>query len=342
MIGNQVDVRSSTDSQGRDEGFLSTITIDEEATEKFRKEGRIKAPNFKIVRMGARQFLLKTSIWYLDQEDNWINSDRAASLYNPPNGLKEDDDSYDMEYRRRMFNEQRAYHVAKLIGASMAETKYVDFNGTPCVAYEYLGNVRDRAWGRGIVFSENADLLRQQEDALAKGALLKFLLNDHEDGGQYLQDEKGELYISDIGAIANEEIDDINNRKALLQIFEHRLFFGLDLEALAHQLAGMSRQDYNNLLQELSSKSQEDILNNIAISMESPTEDEKLLALQIATRARIAATLFPILAQNPEDVIMMLNPIQGEDPNQRVVATSDSEKSRMTLFGLARKVDETI
>jgi len=169
-----------------------------------------------------------------------------------------------------------------------------------------------------------------QQIALAKGALLKFVLDQWGDGGQYLQGPNGNIYISDI-AVGDGIRPAETLRKALAQVANQGIkpdsFFATRLDSLKHQLDGVKTPEFQEVLDKLEKITPRQVAE---IIFENPTEQDLETADRIAQRAHMAKPIFNLLAENPDETIQMLNPYKPS--GEREFKNEEVSQARMRLF----------
>lgn len=277
-----------------------TLTINESESGSFLKEGRCPVPNFRIAYdEKGNKFLLKTSIFLVGENEKL---------------LKENDFTNPEEYREIVWGlmaEEIAWKLGQIIGVPMAETFFVEIEDTPFIAYKFIDGVNDIGFGGGDINfdTNNQEQLKKQELALAKGALLKFLLGGSGDNGQYLQDPSGNIYCSDIHFSPQQPLTE---KRLLAEIAQLGLsgygYFIPRLKNLEHQINGMNLPEFRKILENLESLDLGLVIKIISTHPENPSEEDKVNAESFIDRARRAKTIFTLLLENPNDTIRMLSP----------------------------------
>jgi hypothetical protein len=312
------------------------ITIDEEGTKGFRKEGRFWQPNFKVAWIDFRKHLLKTSQEFATPDGTWL--DRKSAQQQLEASGAETGVTADAIYERNadhFKSEEQAFKMARLLHLNMAETKAIDFNGTPAVAYGYIEDARDCGYGGGIQFaSEGSPQLAGQQETLAKAVLLKFLIQENGDGCQFLQDKSGSVYCSDV-ATHDLPPQDLTVKRGLAEISRQgpgtEVYFANTVEAARNQLSGLDSAGFRETLDSLADISPENIARAVADDPDNPSEKDLRFGISVANRAHVAVPLFHLLAENKEEAIRTVNPIKPES-RERAFSPEEMDKSRMILF----------
>lgn len=250
----------------------------------------------------GEKILLKTGIAFKD--DNESNETTSLSL----DHLQEFIDSFagtkysptfEDEYKtnvENLFAEEQAFRLAKHLGIKMPDAKLVFVDEVPFIAYEYIENIRDTSMGVRVQISEDSEKRKQQETALAAGAMLKLLLKTL-DGGQFLQDSEGNIYLSDLGIINLQNTDSE-------QTFERDItnfFIPRNEEMLAHQIAGISTAEFSEIEQKLTQLTFEELINIISQDPNQPTNNEVAKAQSIIDRKKFVLDLISNIKKSPKD-----------------------------------------
>jgi hypothetical protein len=283
---------------------FSNLTIDPQQTSAFyqiRDEG--SSPMKVALNEAGEKVLLKTSIVFADENDlsenTALSTDNlrafvesfASSTHQP---------SFEAEYqvnKEALFAEEQAARLAKHFGIRMPEAKLVTIDDVPFIAYEYIDGIRDTSYGIKAAISESYETRKEQETALAAGAMLKLLLKTL-DGGQFLQDKDGNIYLSDIGVI------NLQNRDTE-QTFERSIsdfFIPRSEEMLAHQIAGAQTPEFSIILQKLNELSFNDVIGIISQDPENPTPNEVSKSQSIIDRKKFVVKLFSDIVRSPKEV----------------------------------------
>jgi hypothetical protein len=322
-------------------GKLEPIEIDQLKIDQspVLKEGKICVPYLKIAYLGNEKFLLKTSPFFVDKNNRILTKDEFFKLPDFP----KPEELY-RNLRRDLKGEHLAWLLAKHIGVTMADTYYVEIDGIPFVAYRFLEGAVDCGFGGlNLQFSRDPLKLKEQQMALAYGALFKFLIDARGDQGQYLQDREGKIYLSDIFISSDPSFNSVreaeNLRSLLEQVMEQNFYtgyFATARVALEHQLTGISMPEFQKTLEYLEEISPSTIVKLISENPNNPSEDDLLLAEKIARRAHGARRIFNLLLKNKGDAICILNPID----NQTGKKTFDEGEVMKARASLLKKLQE--
>ncbi len=309
---------------------LSKITIDPDASQSFLKEGTHRVP-YMLVAVDAKgnRILLKSSAMFC-ANGSLLPHDKII-----PTLTQYTDNPLDeyVHIVKDLRAEEAAYEIAKLINIPMAETRFTTVDQVPFVAYAYIEGAVDIGFGNGVLkFSQEPSLLQHQEAALAGGALIKCLIGGWGDNGQYLKDESGNMYISDIRLIQDS---DITSQKLLADIAKQSIdgmgYFITNITNLQHQINGMGTVIFQQNLRQLSQLTPEKVL---PIFMSDPTctpDKARERAAMLVNRAHTVARLFTILSSQPENTIKMLGPKTG---NTSIYTEDEISEARMFLYSL--------
>ncbi len=285
----------------------SELTIDEEASLAFKKEGKYAVPNFRIAYDAkGNKVLVILPIHFVRQQTREIRTPEEVNGIHP--------ELIDL-YQYRFKQTEGAWILSDELGVPMAETRAAELNNLPVITFRYIEGVEDRGYGANVQFSEDPSVREKQEADFAKGAIMQaILLSDpRSDNGQYLQGPDGQIYLSDILIEEGRPGETINTQrlfdKVALQGEErHGGYFTRAEPALRHQINGLTTPEAQALLTELNKLDEE----RLAELLPEVKEEDRAQLLQ---RARSAVPIFRTLAMNPEDTQKMLNPVTGR--NQR-------------------------
>lgn len=271
-----------------------TLKISEEATKDFYSHGHEHGSNPIKIAFDAKgkKVLLKTSTFF--KPDDQKNEDAVVSLDAFRENMVGSDFDEELElYRELSFSEERVYNFARLIGLPMAETKYVDHEGIPFVAYQFLEGAIDRHVGNRLDISDDVKKREKQETTLALSGLLKVWFSAG-DGGQFLQTENGDIFLSDFSAHYARELD--------LDALTHQLRSNYDLSRdrriLTHQIAGMHSKAFSDALDTLEKLSEKEMLQFVSRETKKPTNDERELARVFLQRLTILVPFFRSLSRD--------------------------------------------
>lgn len=207
--------------------------------EKIMKEGRYADPAIRRAQIGDKQLILITPIHFTDGSGGFLTEE---DFLESEAGNKWAEDSL-KQIEAAMHGEERASLLADFLGVPMPTARYALIDGTPYVVSDFLEGAKDKGFGRDIEFIDDG---REQALALAKGAVLKFLLAAHGDPGQYLQDKEGNLYLTDIGFLPQVK----NGDDPLAELFDtgsSRSFFATSEEPLRRQLEALRSDELDEL-----------------------------------------------------------------------------------------------
>ncbi len=283
---------------------FNNLKIDpEETTLLYQKLDEGSNPMRIAVNEFGEKILLKTAIAF--KEDEASNATTSLSL----NNLQIFIDSFagtrysptfESEYQanvENLFAEEQAKRLAKHLGIKMPDAKLVFVDEVPFIAYEYIEDIKDTSMGVRVKIDENLQQRKEQETALAAGAILKLLLKTM-DGGQFLQDTNGNIYLSDLGVI------NLQNRDTE-QTFEKSLsdyFIPRSEEMLAHQIAGFGTPEFSMVEEKLSKLNLEDLILLISQNPNQPTDNEIAKAQSIIDRKKFVIKLISDIKKSPKEV----------------------------------------
>jgi len=310
------------------------ITLDQSTTAAFRKEGKFKCPEFKIVLIDGKKYLLKPPTHFFLDDGTWLSKEEAfddmLSTIAPEHQeevAKEisPDTMYDVASEKND-NEERADRIARYLNVSKAHAMAVDWNGTPCIAYAYLGDeVRDCGFGSSIkILEQEMEGKKGQQVDLAKIAVFKFITSASLDDGQFLQQPSGRVYVSDI-SISNtlpalstpeEVFDDL--------IHTRHEYFIPKLEVRVHQLQGLRSPELREMYDQLENCTLEKIHELMKVDDRMLTEKQRIVAEHLLSRFHIAGKLFRVLAEKPELALIV------SDPNK--FTTETRERARKEIL----------
>src|SRR5258708_23859585 len=94
----------------------------------------------------------------------------------------------------KLKGESTASNLGRHLGVPMAESHFVSVNETPFVSILFYPGIKDRAFGDKLDYTED----KNQDFALASGAIFKLILDARQDDGQYLQRPDEGTLLSDI------------------------------------------------------------------------------------------------------------------------------------------------
>jgi hypothetical protein len=293
---------------------FSNIKIDEEETRVF-YQGKSEVGSNPI-KIGfsetGQKVLLKTNIVF--KGDNEKNKDANLSLDNLKKYIEElQSEGYQIDYEtdlrqqiEALFAEEQAHRLCKQLGIYTPDSQLVFIDDVPYIAYEFIEEARDISFGINIELSKDRDEMRNQQIAIAKGALIKTLLSGYDDG-QFLQIRKnGDIIITDL-AIRNP------TRTQSQEKFDKTLgyfFIQKHIEILAHQFSGINSEEIMMILEKLQKLSLQSILDIITYEVGNPTELEILKAQAIIDRIPYVVDLFTKIRENPEETFTKIQKLQ--------------------------------
>lgn len=272
----------------------------------------------RIARIGSKKFLIKTGIQFLDWNTKAFISTEAARLQEKDNPYIDENIEGAI---RSIRGEEQASLLADYLGVPMPKTRYVEVEGTPCVALDFIEGVVDRGYGSGVVFAERGGKEQEQRVALTKGAIFKYVLQLSGDDGQYLQDPEGNVYISDISYLPVSTIDTNPLGEILLGHSTGLQFFASGKEECRAQLEGVWDEEAQELLKKLEQVTSKELSEIIYGDTNHVSQVRGLVE-----RCRDARRLFTALAQDEETVKAFVKIRAGGQ--SRV----DSQEQRESLY----------
>ncbi len=287
---------------------FNNLKIDLEATARFYESSH---EGSNPMRMATNDFgekiLLKTSIAFKDDDEK--NSIAKLSLDNLRAFVDSFTDTrysptFESEYEanlENLFAEEQAARLAKRLGIKMPDAQLVIIDEMPFIAYEYIEGIKDTSMGVGVKISEDLTKRKEQETALAAGALLRLLLKTV-DGGQFLQDPDGNVYLSDLGVINLYNSDSQLSFEASLSDF----FIPRSEEMLAHQIAGAATPEFAEIEAKLEKLTLDEVIGILARNPNKPTENEIAKAQSIIDRKKFVLELFAEIKKSPKEVFLRI------------------------------------
>lgn len=271
-----------------------TLKISQEATDEFYAQGgeRGSSPMKIAYDAKGRKVLLKTFTFF--KPDDQSNEEASISLEafrEAMNGLNFEEEL--ARYKDLIFSEERGYRLAQLLEVPMAETKYTELNGVPFIAYQFLDGAIDRHVGIKLEYEADEARRTEQETTVALSGLLKTWVRAG-DGGQFLQNAAGDIFLSDLSVYYVTE----TSSDELIQQLRSSDDLPRQAKTLEHALNGMRTEKFKRVLKKLRGLNEMDILRLISRDVKKPTEDEKQLAASLKQRLGIILPFFEVLSSS--------------------------------------------
>lgn len=323
---------------------VSSIYIDEEETQKFLASKKSQETGSNTIRIGydkdGKKVILKTSMYFkkpgtaslLTRNELLIDLQNYQSNQAP--------EEFILGLERNLMYQASASRLAAYLGIPVPKSEYTVIEQTPYLVSEFIPNLEDKGYG------DNLDLDRGNHTDLTVCGIFKFLVDQNEDDGQYLQSGDGQIYLTDIAINPNSStsnsiqalLKEILAQGGLIDIPEKPItsfhsplgYFVNNPNQLHKQIEGLNSEKVKILLSKLNKLNQSKILELCAIEPDKPTEEEILISRNIETRAQNAARIFQVLSQNINETIIALNP--RLEPRKRLFSKIDLDSAREFLL----------
>ncbi len=331
-----------THSQPQPSFDLQSLVIDEEQTQQFFESKGSGERGSNVLRMAKDKddqlVLLKTSAFFKGEDKVLTTPELLADF--PNLKINQTPEEFLNEVTEPLRLQEAAYKLADYLGVPMVESWFVEIQDTPYLALKYMAGAIDRGFGSKIDYQPD----QGQNQAVALGALYKFLLNANQDDGQYLQAPDGTVYLSDLristhlntpGSLEQTLLFVLSQGASIphpVHGYPYRTqgFFAEPLATVQRQLLAINSLSFQTALHRLEGLTPAIVLSFMAKDPNQPTPLEIHTSQVLVARAQQARPIFTLLADMPDVAETALNPFVG--PGQRKSPTEEVLSAREKLI----------